>query len=210
MLAYLNFGLLCTLLALLLYQYVRMRKYLALLKMAESTIDDLIPEVSSPVPDMKREKLLECVLTGNSKPYLGKLYTEDQINKLSAEEVNKLFDHYEAKLSGQIVKSLGRSIIRMYVMGACLVLGMSNQDSLSQDLETDPFLNSALQRFTCELYYHFGSFLAPLSVGLITSKHYLSERNENGERTRDGKDSDSDVAKSREISKLREGKATAI
>ena len=52
---------------------------------------------------------------------------------------------------------------------------------LSEDLENDPFLNSALQRLTCELYYRFGSFLAPLSVGTITSRHYLlSERNKNG------------------------------
>ena len=52
-------------------------------------------------------------------------------------------------------------------MGACAVLGIRNQDALSKDLENDPFLNSALQRFTCELYYRFSSFLAPLSVGLI-------------------------------------------
>ena len=31
--------------------------------------------------------------------------------------------------------------------------------------------------------YRFGSFLAPLSVGIITSRHYLSECNKNGERT---------------------------
>ena len=210
MLAYLTFGLLCALLALLLYQYARMRKYLALLKMAESTIDDLIPKVSSPALDTKREKLLECVLTGNSMPYLGRSYTEDQISRLSTEEVNKLFDHYEAKLSVQMVKSLGRSIIRMYAMGACLVLGMSDQDSLSQDLETDPFLNSTLQRFTCELYYHFRSFLAPLSIGLITSKHYLSECNEDGGRTRDGNDSDRGRARSRELSELGGREATAI
>ena len=77
-----------------------------------------------------------------------------------------------------MVKSLGKSIINMYSMGACSVLGITNQDTLSEDLENDPFLNSALQRFTCELYYRFGSFLAPLSVA---SRHYLlSERNQNG------------------------------
>ena len=64
-------------------------------------------------------------------------------------------------------------------MGACAVLGIINQDALSKDLENDPFLNSALQRFTCELYYRFGSFLAPLSIGIITSRHYLSEHNKN-------------------------------
>ena len=79
-----------------------------------------------------------------------------------------------------MVKSLGRSIINMYSMGVCAALGISNQDGLSEDLENDLFLNSALQRFICELYYRFGSFLAPLSVGLITSRHYLSRRNKNG------------------------------
>ena len=82
-----------------------------------------------------------------------------------------------------MVKSLGKSIINMYLMGACAALGISDQDALSEDLENDPFLNSALQRFTCQLYYRFCSFLAPLSVGTITSKHYLSERNKNGEGT---------------------------
>ena len=68
-------------------------------------------------------------------------------------------------------------------MGACSVLGIINQEALSEDLENDPFLNSALQRFTCELYYRFGSFLAPLSVGIFMSRHYLSACNKNGERT---------------------------
>ena len=68
-------------------------------------------------------------------------------------------------------------------MGACSALGMTNQEVLSEDLENDPFLKSALQRFTCKLYYRFGSFLAPLSVGIIMSRHYLSEHNKNGERT---------------------------
>ena len=95
--------------------------------------------------------------------------------------MEKLFNNCEAKLSGQMVKSLECSIINMYSMGACSALGIRNQEPLSEDLENDPFLNSALQGFTCELYYRFGSFLAPLSVGIITSRHYLSERNKNGE-----------------------------
>ena len=121
--------------------------------------------------------LTSCILTGNSKLYLGKVYTEEKIKELNKEEVEKLFNNYEAKLSGQIVKSLGCSVINMYSMGACSALGITNQDALSEDPENDPFLNSALQRFTCELYYRFGSFLAPISVGIITSRHYLSECN---------------------------------
>ena len=131
----------------------------------------------------KCQKLLECVLTRNSKLYLGKAYTEEQLAKLSEEEVEKLFNNYETKLSGQMAKSLGKSIINMYSMGACSALGIRNQEALSEDLENNSFLNSALQRFTCKLYYRFGSFLAPLSVGIITSRHYLYECNKNGERT---------------------------
>ena len=149
--------------------------------MVEELIGNLGYE--TPQSDTKHQKLLECVLTRNSKLYLGKVYTEEQLTKLNEEEVEKCFNNYEAKLSDQMVKFLGCSVINMYSMGACSVLGIRNQDALSEDLENDPFLNSALQRFTCELYYRFGSFLAPLSVGIITSRHYLSECNKNRERT---------------------------
>ena len=149
--------------------------------MAEELIGNLGYETLQ--SDTKHQKLLKCILTRNSKLYLGKVYTEEQLAKLSEEEVEKLFNNYEAKLSGQMVKSLGKSIINMYSMGACSVLGIRNEEPLNEDLENDPFLNSALQRFTCELYYKFGSFLAPLSIGIITSRHYLSECNKNGEQT---------------------------
>ena len=181
MLEYLNFFLLCTIFASIIYLYIRIKKYFPILKMAEELIGNL--GYGAPQSDTKHQKLLECVVTGNSKLYLGKVYTEEQLTKLNEEEVEKLFNNYEAKLSGEMVKSLGCSVINMYSMGACSALEIRNQEALNEDLENTQFLNSALQRFTCELYYRFGSFLAPLSVGIITSRHYLSERNKNGERT---------------------------
>ena len=74
--------------------------------MADETLENLISGVSYENPqslqqsDSKKQKLLECILTGNSKMYLGKAYNEEQINKLNPEEVDKLFGNYEAKLSG--------------------------------------------------------------------------------------------------------------
>ena len=181
MLEYLNFFLLCAIFASILYLYIRIKKYFPISKMAEELIGNI--GHGAPQSDTKHQKLFECVLTGNSKLYLGKVYTEEQLAKLSEEEVEKLFNNYEAKLLGQMVKSLGKLIINMYSMGACSVLGITNQEALSKDLENDPFLNSALQRFTCKLYYRFRSFLAPLSIGIIMGRHYLSEHNKNGERT---------------------------
>ena len=39
----------------------------------------------------KRERLVACVLSGNSKMYLGKDYTEEQINKMDCNNVNTHF-----------------------------------------------------------------------------------------------------------------------
>ena len=132
--------------ALILFLYSQVKRYLPLLKMAEELIGNL--GYGALQSDTKHQKLLECILTGNSKLYLGKVYTEEQLTKVNEEEVEKLFNKYEAKLSGQMVKSLGKSVINMYSMGACAALGITNRDALREDLENDPFLNSALQRFT--------------------------------------------------------------
>ena len=68
-------------------------------------------------------------------------------------DVNTLLNRYESVLSAQMTKSLGKSVINLYSNIACSVLGVGNQQDLSTDLECDPFLNTAMQRFTCDLYY---------------------------------------------------------
>ena len=118
----------------------------------------------------KRERLVACVLSGNSKMYLGKKYTEEQINKMDCNDVNTLLNQYESILSAQMTKSLGKSVINLYSNIACSVLGIGNQQELSTDLECDPFLNTAMQRFTCDLYYRFGALLAPVSVGIMLGR----------------------------------------
>ena len=120
----------------------------------------------------KRERLVAFALSGNSKMYLGKEYTEEQINKMDCNNVNTLLNRYESVLSAQMTKSLGKSVINLYSNIACSLLGVGNQQELSTNLECDPFLNTAMQRFTCDVYYQFGALLAPISVGIITGKHY--------------------------------------
>ena len=50
--------------------------------MAKENVNFIFSDYDAPQPDSKRRKLLECVLTGNSKLYLGKVYNEDQIKNL--------------------------------------------------------------------------------------------------------------------------------
>ena len=135
----------------------------------------------------KRERLVACVLSGNSKMYLGKEYTEQQINEMDYNSINTLLNRYKSVLGSQLTKSLGKSIINLYSNLACSLLGVGNQQELSTDSECDPFLNTAMQRFTCDLYYRFGTLLAPVSVGIVTGKHYaknsitkLDDRSDNG------------------------------
>ena len=70
MLEYLNFFLLCALFTLILYLYIRIKKYFPMLKMAEQLFGSLGYDESLQL-DTKHQKLLKCVLTGNSKLYLG-------------------------------------------------------------------------------------------------------------------------------------------
>ena len=199
MIEYVNLLLLLTMFVATCYAYYRLKKifYLISIIMDSEILDQLTSleqnvnsEVTKPkrgrrkkadpkineledndVRD-KRERLVTCVISGNSKMYLGKEYTEQQINEMDCTNVNTLLNRYESVLSAQMAKSLGKSVINLYSNIACSVLGVNNQQDLSYDLENDPFLNTALQRFTCDLYYRLGTLLAPVSVGIITGKHY--------------------------------------
>ena len=64
------------------YLYSLVKRYLPILKMAEELIDNLGYD-ETPQSDTKRQKLLECILTRNSKLYLGKVYTEEQLANLA-------------------------------------------------------------------------------------------------------------------------------
>ena len=156
-------------------------------EVAKRKLDTKINELEDNEIKDNRERLVACVLSGNSKMYLGKEYNEQQINEMDCTNVNALLNRYKSILSAQMTKSLGKSVINLYSNVACSVLGVGNQQELSTDLESDPFLNTALQRFTCDLYYRFGALLAPVSIGIITGKHYaknsitkLNDRSDNG------------------------------
>ena len=50
----------------------------------------------------KRDRLITCVPSGNSKQYLGKEYTEQQINEMEGNNINILSNRYESVLSAQM------------------------------------------------------------------------------------------------------------
>ena len=153
MLKYLNFCLLCAIFGSIFYLYIRIKKYFPILTMAEEPIGNLGYE--APQSDTKRQKPSNA-FSPEIASYIWARFTQ----KNSSLNLAKKWKNFLiiTKPSYQAVKSLSKSIINMYSVGACAVLGITNQDALSEDLENYQCLNSPLQRFTCELYYRFGSF----------------------------------------------------
>ena len=95
-----------------------------------------------------KKNLLDLINRGQSKEYLGKVYTD--LNNLNEEDILILNEKYESKLSSQMSKALGKSIIRAYSNVACIILKIAgSEDNLTKDLDEDPFLNRAhnLQKF---------------------------------------------------------------
>ena len=89
--------------------------------------DTKINEVEENDVRDKRDRLITCVLSGNLKLYLGKEYTEQQINEMDSYNINILSNRYESVLSARMTKSLGKSVINLYSNVACSVLGIGNQ-----------------------------------------------------------------------------------
>ena len=162
MIEYINLFLLLTIFGSTCYVYYRLKKifYLISIVMDSEILDqltDLGRDVDSEFPKPKRgckkkadpkineledndgrdkrERLVACILSGNSKMYLGKEYTEQQINEMDYNSINTLLNRYESVLNSQMTKSLGKSIINLYSNLACNLLGVGNQQELSTDLE---------------------------------------------------------------------------
>jgi hypothetical protein len=121
--------------------------------------------------EIKRERLSSIVAGGGSKQYLGKDLQISDIDKMTLEEINKLYYRYEARLGGSMTKTLGNSFINLYVLGVSKYFNIIDPPKLIQNLEEDPFLNHALTSLCCELYYRFGMYIAPFTAMLTTAKH---------------------------------------
>ena len=62
-------------------------------------VDTKINELEDNDIKDKRERLVACVLSGKSKMYLGKEFTEQQINEMDCNSVNTFLNRYESVLS---------------------------------------------------------------------------------------------------------------
>ena len=138
---------------------------------AEELLQNVTCEQKDIEQDTKRERLSSIVAGGCSKQYLGRELQLSDIDDMSAEQINKLYCRYEARLGASMTKTLGNSFISLYVMGVSKYFNVVNPPKLIEDLEEDPFINHALTNVCCEMYYKYGMYLAPFTAMLTTARH---------------------------------------
>ena len=125
-----------------------------------------------------KERLIQVVISGKSKKFLGKLYTTKEIEQLDNESTQKLYARYEAVLGGEITKKLKEHFIFAYARSVSLICPTLNYKivdkvGLCNSLKDGPFVDLALSSLTCKLYHEYGHLLAPIEAAIITS-NYLS------------------------------------
>jgi hypothetical protein len=174
--------------------YIRRRRLWRILSAMDDLVDTIINSVESeegkdttphntlgspkvlsdaPTPDVDvpHERLAALAAGGRARKFLGREYTAAQIDSLPPDEVERLYGRYQARLGSQIAESLGDSIIGLYCHVVSRYLPIDDKEDLASDLKGDAFLGAAISGVCCELYYRFGSYLAPVSAALTTAKH---------------------------------------
>ena len=79
----------------------------------KKTIPTINEMEENDVRDKRERLIITCVLSGNSKQYLGKEYTEQQINEMDGSNISILSNRYESVVSAQMTKSLGKSVTNL-------------------------------------------------------------------------------------------------
>eukprot|EP00745_Piridium_sociabile_P013607 TRINITY_DN20049_c2_g1_i4.p1 TRINITY_DN20049_c2_g1~~TRINITY_DN20049_c2_g1_i4.p1 ORF type:complete len:119 (+),score=12.83 TRINITY_DN20049_c2_g1_i4:71-427(+) len=70
-----------------------------------------------------------------------------------------------------MVKSLGHTVISIYTKVTKRFFHVDSEADLVYHLSHGPVLNKAMETLACDMYYCFGTMLAPLVAGLITCNH---------------------------------------
>ena len=147
--------------------------------------DDLLTQeainvTGTSVDNEKKDRLVALVASGKSRYYLGVDLTPEQVQRLRPEEIIILHNKYDKVLGALMVKSLGRSIVKLYTKAVSAFVTLDCENDLFDDLIQDPVIVNGISEVSRNLYYKFGSLLAPFSAGLITFQHINFSAIKNG------------------------------
>ena len=116
----------------------------------------------------------------NSKRYLGKQVTVEEVQTFTPEEIEDYYARYQSALGAKMAKSIGKSLISIYTKTLNHFFKVKDVVYLSDDLTNDPIVSNTIGSISCELYYRFGNLLGPIAVALISANHIDFCSNKNG------------------------------
>ena len=137
----------------------------------------------------KKERLYSLAACGKTRQYLGTELSIEQIQQMSPQDIEKYHCRYEAQLGSRMVRSVGQTALTLYAKLVSLFAPIDSEQDLTYDLTQDPVVTKSLESLACDLYYRFGTLLAPLIMGLITVNHIDFNYIKN-ERTRESGESE--------------------
>ncbi len=144
----------------------------------ESEIDELNRLLNGDDDDNpKREKLTSLISSGLIKEYTGKLLSQDQLDKLDDDAVDKLYAKYEETLGKKMSKPIAHSLITLYTKTINHFKPV-DEEGLKNVLSNDPVIIMTLERLTPEICSTFGLLLAPVMLGLHTYTHLKNNQDE--------------------------------
>ena len=137
--------------------------------------DDLL-NASEVMPDdgqlmTKKERLYSLAACGKTKQCLGVEFNWEQVQQMSANDIEKYHSRYESQLGARMVKSVGQTVLSLYTRVVSHFAPIDSERDFMHDLSQDPVLTRTLESLGCDLYYRFGTLLAPVIMGLITFNH---------------------------------------
>lgn len=120
--------------------------------------------------------LQEIVASGESKKYLGKTYTIEEIDEMGQDEKDLLLARYNAIKQAEYASSLKDSFCSVVAEVGCKVLSIKNVKGVKQDLTNDPFITAMVGHIASAVFSTFGFAFTPVAVGSILAKHKLTEK----------------------------------
>lgn len=131
--------------------------------------------------EAERETLIKVILNGNSKNFLGKVYTTHDIEEMEDEKVGKLFDRYSVSYTSMMTSGLKSNFLHGFTCALNYVIPFE-RGKMYEMLNEDPLLDLWLSEVTSSVYHSIGNFVIPLStVGKILPLIYNHAGADRGE-----------------------------
>jgi hypothetical protein len=102
------------------------------------------------------------------------IYSPEQINEMTDEEVEKNLIKFNKKLSSDFSKDLHITLCKAYSAGISKVCPTGyniNEFKLSEDLESDSFIKKWSSNLGPIIYYKYGNYVAPILMFVKTLMH---------------------------------------